>query len=419
MKRALISTLATILTCALAAGPAARAYVFDTTVPATGGCPQPDRWSLSAVDPLGRQWSISLPVAPQTIVTSASPQTSAQLTEIEQAILDSFSAWTGVTGTTFNSAAYPGLIAPLVRVSAASACSNDTETNVEGLNTICFNQPSDGFTSGVLAFTRVITANAPGVSAGTSPPSAFAGQILDSDTLLRNDGSATFATPAGLSSAQGQGAYDLESILAHEIGHWFALDHSAVWRSLMFPYAPPPGQFLGDRPTPQLPDGPLSDDDRTGIRALYPDPNDSVHVGAIRGRVLPANPFALAQFPATSAGNFVTGIVGAHVVAVDADTGSVIAGTLGGWTCSASNAPSNGPGPESPGAELTFDGSFDIERLPVPHNYLIYAEPLDGLVTPGDFANALNDLCPASGPSACILPPVNTNFNPRIRPTGN
>src|SRR6202043_430331 len=108
-----------------------------------------------------------------------------------------------------------------------------------------------------LAFTRVIRANAPGVSAGSSGPAAFAGQILDADTLFRNDGQATFASPGALATPQGQGAYDLESLLVHEIGHWFALDHSAVWRSIMFPFAPPPGEFLGDRPAPQTPDGPL------------------------------------------------------------------------------------------------------------------------------------------------------------------
>jgi len=147
-----------------------------------------------------------------------------------------------------------------------------------------------------------------------------------------------------------------------------------------------------------------SDDDRTGIRALYPDPNDETHIAAVRGRILPANPFALAAFPPTSSGRFVTGIVGAHVVAVDADTGSVIVAALAGWTCNASNPP------------VQFDGSFDIERLPVGHNYLIYAEPLDGLVAPGDFGQAFGDPCPASGASACALPSVITNFNPRIRP---
>jgi hypothetical protein len=163
---------------------------------------------------------------------------------------------------------------------------------------------------------------------GASGPAAFAGQILDADTLFRNDNQATYATPAALATAQGHGAYDLESLLVHELGHWFGLDHSAVWRAVMFPYAPPPGQFLGDRPTAQAPDGPLSDDDRAGIRSLYPDPSDSVNIGTISGQILPANNFALANIPAASTGSFVTGIFGAHVVAVDADTGSVIAATL-------------------------------------------------------------------------------------------
>jgi hypothetical protein len=404
MKRLANVVMSVALIFAIVPAPVAQAYVFDTMVPAAGGCPQFDRWSLSLANPLTRQWSTSLPLAPPTIVTSAPAQTSAQLTEIDQAITDSFSVWTGVTGSTFNLVAYPGLIAPLARVSAQSACSNDAETNVDGVNTICFNQPSAGFTTGVLAFTRTFTANAPGVSVGSSAMSTFAGQILDADTLSRNDGQATFATPAGLSTQQGKGAYDLESILAHELGHWFGLDHSAVWRSMMFPYAPPPGQFLGDRPTAQVPDGPLSDDDRTAVRALYPDPNDSLNVGSIRGRILPANPFALATIPPTSSGRFVTGIVGASVVAVDADTGSVVAGTLSGWTCDASSPP------------LQFDGSFDIERLAIGHNYMLYAEPLDGLVVPSDFGDASDTLCPQTGPSACALPPTNTNFNPRILP---
>jgi hypothetical protein len=137
---------------------------------------------------------------------------------------------------------------------------------------------------------------------------------------------------------------------------------------------------------------------------LYPDPNDAVNVGAITGRVVPANPFALAAIPAPSSGGSVTGIFGAHVVAVDADTGAVIAGTLGGWSCDPSNF------------VVQFDGSFDIERLPVGHSYMIYAEPLVGLATPGDFSDALNDLCASDSAAPCTTPAVNTNFNPRIRP---
>jgi len=403
VKRALATCAAAII---LAFGtlfaPSADAYLIDSTVPQSGGCPALDRWNLSASSPLNRRWSTSLPASPQTVLTVAAAGSPAQLTEIEQAISDSFGAWSGVTGTTFNSTTYPGLIAPLTTVTAANSCTNDTESNIDGLNTICFNQSSLGFTTGVLAFTRVITANAPGVSVGSSSVSSFAGQILDSDTLFRNDGQATFATPAGLATVQGEGAYDLESLLIHEVGHWFGFDHSAVWRAIMFPFAPPPGQFLGDRPTADTPDGPLSDDDRTGIRALYPDPNDTINVGAITGRIIPANSFELASTAAPAAGSFVTGVFGAQVVAVDSDTGAVIAGTLGGWTCNRSTS------------SLQFDGSFDIERLPVGHTYMVYAEPLVGLALPADFSDALNDLCASAAATVCATPPVDTNFNPRI-----
>jgi Matrixin len=404
MKQAIAAGVAALLVFALLCGGPAEAYLMDSTVPLAGGCPALDRWNLSLASPLNRRWSTSLPLGPATLVTVATLGTSAQLTEIQQAISDSFSAWSGVSGTTFSATNYPGMIAPLASVSAASSCTDDAENNVDGLNTICFNQSSMGFTSGVLAFTRVITANAPGVSVGASSPAAFAGQILDADTLFRNDGQATFATPGALATSPG--SYDLESLLAHEIGHWFGFDHSAVWRALMFPFAPPPGQFLGNRPTAQTPDGPLSDDDRTGIRLLYPDPNDTVNIGAIRGRVLPANPFALATVPLPSSGSFVTGIFAAHVVAVDADTGSVIAGTLGGWSCDPSNP------------VVQFDGTFDIERLPVGHNYMIYAEPLVGLATPGDFSDALDDLCATDSVPTCTTPAADTNFNPRIFPAG-
>lgn len=139
---------------------------------------------------------------------------------------------------------------------------------------------------------------------------------------------------------------------------------------------------------------------------LYPDPNDTVNIGGISGRVIPANPFALAALAAPASGSFVTGIFGAHVVAVDSDTGAVIAGTLGGCTCDTSTS------------SLQFDGSFDIERLPVSHNYLIYAEPLVGLAVPADFNIGLGDLCTSGSTPVCSTPPVDTNFSPRILPAG-
>lgn len=402
MKRALATATVFFILAAFGSPPAV-AYLADTTIPQGGGCPQLDRWNLSVAAPLSRRWSTSLPSA-RAVLTVASSGSGAQLTEIAQAISDSFGVWYGVSGTTFNAASYPGLLGPLGQVSAANSCADDQQNNVDGLNTICFNQTSAGFTTGVLAFTRVITADAPGAQVGSSAVAAFAGQILDADTLFRPDGQATFATPGALATPTGVSAYDLESLLTHELGHWLGFDHSAVWRAIMFPFAPPPGQFLGNRPTAQTPDGPLSDDDRTGVRVLYPDPNDAVDVGEIRGRVLPANPFALALLPSPSPGTFVTGIFGAQVVAVDTATGSVIAGTLAGWSCDAASPP------------LQFDGSYDLARLPVGHSYLLYAEPLSGLAGPGDFGVAFGDLCGSNAAPPCTTPAPDTGFNARIRP---
>jgi len=68
----------------------------------------------------------------------------------------------------------------------------------------------------------------------------------------------------------------------------------------------------------------------------------------------------------------ITGIFGAHVVAVDAASGAVIAGILGGWSCQA-------PGP------ARFDGAdTQIGALAVNHSYKIYAEPLNGAVGPAE-----------------------------------
>ncbi|MGA9969360.1 MAG: hypothetical protein WBQ07_03415, partial [Candidatus Acidiferrales bacterium] len=169
----------------------------DSTIPQSGGCPQPNRWNLSLSSPLNRRWSTALPtLLSPTILTVSQQNSPAQVAEIQQTISDSFAVWASVAGTTFNVNNYPGLLAPIAQISAANSCTDDAEDNVDGLNTICFNQSSIGFTSGVLAFTRTITANAPGASVGSSTPAAFAGQILDADTLFRNDGQATFATPA-------------------------------------------------------------------------------------------------------------------------------------------------------------------------------------------------------------------------------
>lgn len=385
--------------------PAAQGYVLNYTVAdmrqaisQSGGsaCPKLNRFNVAVAGSINRQWSTSLSTNPVTILTQDQTPTG-RLTEIENVISTSFSVWTGVANTTLLNS-LPG---PLNRTATQAACTSD------GLNTICFNQNDMQFTAGVLSFTRVLTSDAIGAQPfPKNPPSSFIGQILDADILLRpNDSNTAFATPAALPNQPT--AYDLETVLTHELGHFFGFGHSGVWRAMMYPFVPPRGQFLGDRPTAQVPDAPLSNDDRTGLRVLYPDPTDTVHVGSISGHILPANPLSLPTQPPR-----VTGIFVAHVVAVDNATGAVVAGTLGGWSCS-------DPGPAQ------FDGFYILEHLPVgtAQSYKIYAEPLDGPVDAGEVRSTTAALCrngttdpgwPAQ--FACTVPAVTTNFTTRVRP---
>jgi hypothetical protein len=383
------------------AAPAAQGYAFNMIVPdvrqaaMSGGsaCPVKSH-QLTAVGSISVRWSTALNTNPVTILTQDQTATG-RLNEIEQVITQSLAAWTGVSGTTLT----PASLAPLTRTSTASACASD------GVNSICFDQADAAFTPGVLAFTRVITADRTGVQVGSSPVATEVGQILDADIYFNpSDSQVTFATPAVLATATPAG-YDLESLITHELGHFLGFSHSAVWRAMMYPFAPAPGTFTGPRPTAQQPDAELSDDDRTGLRILYPDPTDTVHVGSIAGRILPANALSL---PASPPG--VTGVFGAHVVAVDSGSGAVIAGMLGGWSCAA-------PGPAQ------FDGGYEIDRLAVGSSYQVYAEPLDNSVSPSQVSNALESLCrnPSSDPGwpplqGCVVPQVDSSFTTRTRP---
>jgi hypothetical protein len=381
--------------------PGASGYAFDQIVPdvrqpasVSGGsaCPVASH-DIIAPGAIAEQWSTVLGTNPVTILTQ--DQTAAgQLNEIEAVIMQSMAVWTGVSGTTL----VPGTFAAVTRTSTQNACGSD------GVNSICFDQADGAFTPGILAFTRVITADIIGVQVGTGAPSTQVGQILDADIYFDPGNSTiTFATPAALAATPT--AYDLESLMIHELGHTLGFSHSAVLAAMMYPFAPAPGTFSGLRPTAQQPDAPLGDDDRTGLRVLYPDPTDTVNVGSISGHVLPANPLSL---PASPPG--VTGIFGAHVVAVDATSGAVIGATLGGWSCAA-------PGPAQ------FDGTYEIGHLPVGHSYQVYAEPLDDTVYPSLVSPAIASLCrnpttDAGWPplQACVVPAVNTSFTTRTRP---
>lgn len=392
-KRWVATAMAVVWTLHLI-GTTAQAYTLSRTVAdkrnsannALGACPQLNRFDLAKV--IDRQWS---PTLGANIHTSGSG--AARTAEVEQSILKSFDVWTNVSGVALRPTSLAGLV-PYTPPAGQSPCSSS-----DGLNTICFAQ-SAMFSAGVLAFTNTVTSDILGEQfPPTALPSAFTGEILDADVLFNPN--VSFSTPSALPA--NPFSFDLESVLMHELGHFFGFGHSGVWGAMMFPFAPPAGTFNGSRPTLAAPDAPLSDDDRAGLRVLYPDPSDTLHLGSIRGQIFPANPLSLAGQSG------VTGVFGAHVVAVDHATGAVATSTLGGWSCS-------GMGP------VVFDGGYAIERLPVGRDYRIFVEPLDGPVTAGSVAGSTSALCrnATTDPGwpaqfACTVPPVNTAFTTRSR----
>lgn len=396
-----------VLACGVAlfyggwAAQAAQAYAFNMIVPdvrqpaaVSGGsaCPVKAR-QLTSAGGIAIQWSTALSTNPVTIVTQ-NQTASGRLAEIEQMITQSVAAWTAVSGT----ALAPATFKALTRTATQNACGAD------GLNSICFDQADMAFTPGVVAFTRVIETDRLGIQVGSSAVARQLGQILDADIYFNPSSSVmAYATPQALAATPT--AYDLESVLTHELGHLLGFSHSAVWGAMMFPFAPAPGTISGVRPTAQQPDAPLGDDDRTGLRVLYPNPADTVHTGSIRGQIFPANPLAL---PASPPG--VTGIFGSHVVAMDMASGAAVGATIGGWSCAA-------PGPAQ------FDGTYEIDGLAVGHSYTVYAEALNGAVDPSSINNAIVPLCRNATTDAgwpplqgCVVPGVNISFTARTRP---
>ena len=231
-KRLLAVAAAALLSLHAAMPEASFAYMVNSvvadmrqSVSVSGGtsCPQPTRFDVSIAGSINRQWSTSLGTDPVTILT-ADQTPAGQLGEIASTISQSFSSWTSVSGSALTASS----LGPLDSTSVQDACA------VDGLNTICFNQSDPAFTTGVLAFSRITTADVIGEQASaTTSPSSFVGE---SSTPISCYGHPIPAQPLPLPPLfPATQPPMIRSVLTHEMGHVLGFGHSADWSAVMFP----------------------------------------------------------------------------------------------------------------------------------------------------------------------------------------
>lgn len=143
------------------------------------------------------------------------------------------------------------------------------------------------------------------------------------------------------------GGYNLQHLVAHETGHLLGLDHSGVMSAVMYP-------FVGRGGTSDL-----DSDDQVAIATLYPKGDPTLTRATLTGTV-------------EGDGG---GVFAAQVVALSAD-GEPVAAAL-------SDA----------------QGHFVIAGVP-PGTYRLYAQPLDGPVTPLNFSGVWHTASAGSFPTA-------------------
>ena len=277
-------------------------------------------YSQSASGPVRNHWGNSFPIQ-----WNLNPKTKSNIqgsVSVAQVIQTSFQTW---------------LQAPNAALTASRGADNtsvsSSNNSPQNQNIICFICTADFGGDETLAITFSRISTAAGASDGHGGTTQFAGQIIKADI---------FFNPATKYNTDGTSDEDLQTVATHEIGHFFGLDHSAIVRAVMFPFAP---SLLRT----------LSYDDVAGISVLYPKATPDFPAGVIAGTITRANTGAA--------------VFGAHVYA------SSLSNT--------ETFPGLGIRKTAIGT-LTFpDGTYRIEGVP-PDSYTVIVEPLDDPTTTAD-----------------------------------
>jgi hypothetical protein len=161
------------------------------------------------------------------------------------------------------------------------------------------------------------------------------GEIVESDVFFNS--AFTWSTTGDADR------FDIESVAAHEIGHFVGLGHSALGETELLPegrrrvLASGAVMFPISLGRGSTHDRELQPDDIAGVSDLYPDGDFRARTGAVRGRVRRGG----------------SPVLGAHVVAFNLRSGTLVGGFA-----------------------LGEDGDFQIAGLE-PGAYAIRVEPLD------------------------------------------
>ncbi len=212
------------------------------------------------------------------------------------------------------------------------------------------------------AWTAVPGANvsfkAAGVVSGSRAGKDGVNSVTLADDLFKNQGFIAVTTnwydgSGEISEADiqidpslGNGNYNVQEAIEHEVGHLLGLDHSGVLTSVMYPY------ICKTASTD------LDPDDEIAIANLYPKHDPTLSGATFEGQVV---------------GNS-GGVFAAQVVAID-DDGQPVATAL-----------------------TDAGGDFTMQGVPA-GKYRIYAEPLDGPVQPGNFAGVWRNASVTSFPT--------------------